>query len=156
MWNDLDKAKKNEYKKMILGFASLTEMFAQKAESEEEVILSPIINSKYQETVFQRVFEASAEDIGNTAYDVALKQNINGKEIKYLIGIKTFGIFSGNQKIAQFKGYHDEFSNIINTIKNNAVDGQTYIVTTGIQIRPFDEARNFISLDLGNWCSKKI
>lgn len=122
MWNDLDKAKRNEYKKMILGFASLTEMFAQKAESEEEVILSPIINSKYQETVFQRVFEASAEDIGNTAYDVALKQNINGKEIKYLIGIKTFGIFSGNQKIAQFKGYHDEFSNIINTIKNNAVD----------------------------------
>ena len=116
MWNDLDKAKRNEYKKMILGFASLTEMFAQKAESEEEVILSPIINSKYQETVFQRVFEASAEDIGNTAYDVALKQNINGKEIKYLIGIKTFGIFSGNQKIAQFKGYHDEFSNIINTI----------------------------------------
>lgn len=30
------------------------------------------------------------------------------------------------------------------------VDGQTYIVTTGIQIRPFDEAGNFISLDLGN------
>lgn len=90
MWNDLDKAKRNEYKKMILGFASLTEMFAQKAESEEEVILSPIINSKYQETVFQRVFEASAEDIGNTAYDVALKQNINGKEIKYLIGIKSY------------------------------------------------------------------
>lgn len=30
------------------------------------------------------------------------------------------------------------------------IDNQTYIVTTGIQIRPFDEARNFISLDLGN------
>lgn len=36
------------------------------------------------------------------------------------------------------------------------IDNQTYIVTTGIQIRPFDEARNFISLDLDNWCSKKI
>lgn len=30
------------------------------------------------------------------------------------------------------------------------IDNQTYIVTTGIQIRPFDEARNFISLDLDN------
>ena len=30
------------------------------------------------------------------------------------------------------------------------IDDQTYVVTTGIQIRPFDEARNFISLDLDN------
>lgn len=30
------------------------------------------------------------------------------------------------------------------------IDNQTYVVTTGIQIRPFDEARNFISLDLDN------
>lgn len=30
------------------------------------------------------------------------------------------------------------------------IDDQTYVVTTGIQIRPFDKARNFISLDLDN------
>lgn len=30
------------------------------------------------------------------------------------------------------------------------IDNQTYIVTIGIQIRPFDESRNFISLDLDN------
>lgn len=30
------------------------------------------------------------------------------------------------------------------------IDDQTYVVTTGIQIRHFDEARNFISLDLDN------
>ena len=56
MWNQLPISEKREYKKMILAFASLTEMFAQKSENEdnEEVLLSPIINSKYQETVFLR------------------------------------------------------------------------------------------------------
>lgn len=58
MWKTLDKNERDEYKKMILAFASLTEMFAQKADETDnsEIILSPIINSKYQETVFQRVF----------------------------------------------------------------------------------------------------
>ncbi|MCQ2790279.1 MAG: hypothetical protein MJ229_07900, partial [bacterium] len=122
MWTDLPENEKNEYKKMILAFASLTEMFAQKAEADDEnEILSPIINSKYQETVFQKAFNASAEDIGNTSYDAALcKKNADGSEIKYLIGIKTFGIASGSQKIAQFKANHDEWSETLNEINNNA------------------------------------
>ena len=40
---------------MMLAFASLTEMFAQKTEDSED-IPAPIINSKYQETVFKRHF----------------------------------------------------------------------------------------------------
>ena len=32
MWKTLDKNERDEYKKMILAFASLTEMFAQKAD----------------------------------------------------------------------------------------------------------------------------
>lgn len=124
MWNDLPEFERNEYKKMILAFASLTEMFAQKADNEEEqTILSPIINSKYQETVFQRAFNASAEDIGNTSYDAGIRfVDKDGKEIKYLIGIKTFGISSGAQKVAQFKAYHNEWSKVINQIRENAVD----------------------------------
>lgn len=65
MWDELPVSQRNEYKRMILAFASLTEMFAQKADgsSEEEAqqfgTLSPIINSKYRETVFQKVFHAS-------------------------------------------------------------------------------------------------
>lgn len=119
MWEELPIEEKDEYKKMILAFASLTEMFAQKAENNEETIeLSPIINSKYQETVFQRVFHASAEDIGNTSYDAAI--NYNHK--KYLIGIKTFGINSGSQKIAQFKANHNEWSDVINKMRENGTD----------------------------------
>lgn len=57
-----------------------------------------------------------AEDIGNTSYDVSLEEN--GE--KYLVGIKTFGISSGDQKVAQFKAKHDEWAEIIEKIKENA------------------------------------
>ncbi len=122
MWEMLPEKEKQEYKKMILAFASLTEMFAQKAENTEEAMeLSPIINSKYQETVFQRVFNASAEDIGNTSYDAAINfKDSNGDEIKFLIGIKTFGVNSGAQKIAQFKANHSEWASLINQMRENA------------------------------------
>lgn len=125
MWKELPINQKLEYKKMILAFASLTEMFAQKAETDDKqnIVYSPIINSKYQETVFQKVFTANAEDIGNTSFDASLCQiNENGTRTKYLIGIKTFGVASGNQKVAQFKANHDEWSEILNDIKNNALN----------------------------------
>lgn len=115
LWNKLPASQKKEYKRLILAFASLTDMFAQKA-SEGDVDAAPIINSKYQETVFQRAFNASAEDIGNTSYDVSVQYN--GE--KYLVGVKTFGIASGDQKVAQFKAKHDEWAEIIDEIKKNA------------------------------------
>ena len=122
MWEQLPEDNKNEYKRMILAFASLTEVFAQKAENDEETgVNGPIINSKFQETVFQKAFHASAEDIGNTSYDAAIRLIISPtQEIKYLIGIKTFGINSGDQKVAQFKANHNEWSELINTIENNS------------------------------------
>ena len=118
MWDDLSTEDKQEYRKMILAFASLTEMFAQK--EDDDTIPAPIINTKYQETVFQKVFGAFAEDIGNTSYDVSLIHPETSR--KYLVGIKTFGISSGDQKIAQFKTNHDEWSDLINTIRANSVN----------------------------------
>lgn len=122
MWESLPIEQKTEYKRMILAFASLTEVFAQKAENGEETNnYGPIINSKFQETVFQKVFNASAEDIGNTSYDAAICLKLpNDREIKYLIGIKTFGINSGDQKVAQFKASHNDWTEIINQIENNS------------------------------------
>lgn len=125
MWKNLSQADRSEYQKMILAFASLTKMFAQKAETDgaTEILLSPIINSKYQETVFQRVFKASAEDIGNTSFDAAIAHtDENGHVVKYLIGIKTFGIAAGAQKVAQFKANHDGWVEAINAIRANAID----------------------------------
>lgn len=120
MWKDLPENEKEEYKRMILAFASLTELFSQKNEENDE-IPAPIINSKYQETIFQKAFHASAEDIGNTSYDVAINgKNIGNRLKKYLIGIKTFGIGSGDQKVAQFKANLNEWSSIINQMQKNA------------------------------------
>lgn len=119
MWFELPVRERKEYKKMILAFASLTEIFAQKADAEEHIV--PIINSKYQETIFQKAFQASAEDIGNTSYDAAIRQvREDGSVKKYLIGIKTFGYGSGAQKIAQFKAMQGDWLNILTEIKQNA------------------------------------
>lgn len=115
MWTDLPEDKKREYKRLILAFTSLTGMFAQKTTDGDNEV-APIINSKFQETAFQKAFEAYAEDIGNTSYDVSLQYN--GE--KYLVGIKTFGIGAGDQKVAQFKAKHDEWASIIEEIKINA------------------------------------
>ena len=121
MWEVLPNKDKEEYKKMILAFASLSEMFTQKATGSNEVV-TPIINSKFQETVFQKAFHAIAEDIGNTSYDVSLKVNTDGKEYKYLIGIKTFGFTSGDQKVAQFKAYQPNYLSFIESIEKNTKD----------------------------------
>ena len=91
-------------------------MFAQKEDSDK--IPVPIVNSKYQETVFQKVFNAQGEDIGNTSYDASLCNPLI--EGKFLIGLKTFGFGSGDQKIAQFKTNNEDWADIVNQISKNA------------------------------------
>lgn len=119
MWEVLPIKDKQEYQRLILAFASLTNMFTQK--SEDDIIPSPIVNSKFQETVFQKVFHAFGEDIKNTSYDASLRlKNDDGTETKFIIGIKTFGIASGDQKIAQFKTNHGEWSRLVDEMERNA------------------------------------
>lgn len=119
MWEILPIRDRQEYQKLILAFAALTKMFTQK--SEDDVVPSPIINSKFQETVFQKAFHAFGEDIGNTSYDASLcLKSDDGVETKFLVGIKTFGIVSGNQKIAQFKTNHDEWAKLVSMMEKNA------------------------------------
>lgn len=139
MWLDLPEAEREEYKRMILAFASLTEMFAQKANTEERLPV-PILNSKYQETVFQKVFNASPEDIGNTSFDASLE--VSGK--KYLIGIKTFILRSKEQKIAQFKANRDEWSKILDDINSNSLtsDGER------LSKDEIDEVNNSLYMEL--------
>ena len=104
MWEHLKSEQKDKYKILITNFASLSQAFSQKAESEDEGqtenYVAPIVNSKFQETVFQKAFNAVGEDIANTSYDASVVVDENHK---YLVGIKSFGINSGDQKIAQFK-----------------------------------------------------
>ncbi|MCK8624787.1 hypothetical protein LNP07_04580 [Apilactobacillus sp. M161] len=114
MWKNLPKKQKERYKKLITNFASLSEAFAQK--SQDDQIISPIVNSKFQEKAFQVSFDATVEDINNTSYDASILTKNNKK---YLVGIKSFGINSGDQKIAQFKKSSPLWEDIMQEIKKN-------------------------------------
>lgn len=123
MWNELDGHKKEKYRSLITNFASLSEAFSQKVESEKSEAtfesVAPIVNSKFQETAFQRSFGAMGEDIANTSYDASL---VIDDTHKYLVGIKSFGIHSGDQKIAQFKAssVEDGWSITLGKARENA------------------------------------
>lgn len=117
MWSELPIERKEEYKQMMLAFASLTELFAQKSDMTNGSLI-PILNSKYQEAMFQKVFSATAEDNGNTSYDASLKMGTK----KYLIGIKTFQYNNNDQKIAQFKAKHNDWAGEIDIMAANSFD----------------------------------
>ncbi|WP_407124239.1 phospholipase D-like domain-containing protein [Weissella paramesenteroides] len=111
MWKELPEDQKTTYKQLITNFASLSEAFAQKADDDDSedsdssdaktLEIAPIVNSKFQETVFHRAFNAKVEDIANSSFDASIV--LDDPEKYFLVGIKSFGIGSGDQKIAQFK-----------------------------------------------------
>lgn len=119
MWVDLPDKQKQHYQKLITNFASLSEAFAQK--SDDDDIVSPIVNSKFQESSFQFSFDATIEDISNTSFDASIDYKDESSHVKYLIGIKTFGVSSSYQKIAQFKSISARsWNDILDEISNNA------------------------------------
>ncbi len=122
MWERLPVDNRTVYKRLILAFAYLSELFEQKASADNSQNRAPIVNSKYQETVFQKAFNAVCEDNKNTSYDASLVNVENGVAVKYLVGIKTFGIESGLQKIAQFKTNHNQWADLIQQMNSNVKD----------------------------------
>ena len=124
MWFELDEKDRDLYKRLILAYASLSEAFAQKEDfsqnTDKKKLIRPIVNSKFQEACFQYAFKASAEDIRNTSFDVAVRKiNKDGFEKKYLIGIKTFSFNGNDQKIAQFKKENNTWSSLIQQMRDN-------------------------------------
>lgn len=122
MWKKLNFEDREKYKTFIINFSSLSEAFAQKENDNNQKIIAPIINSKYQETAFRRAFNATIEDIGNSSFDASIKLE-SGE--KYIIGIKSFGVGAGYQKIAQFKSdsQKDNWDTIIDRIKQRKKNG---------------------------------
>ncbi|MDV2470177.1 hypothetical protein QR674_14440 [Acinetobacter chinensis] len=118
MWSELPIEKKEKYKLLITNFASLSKVFSQKSSNTDDNNITPIVNSKFQETAFQKAFDAISEDIANTSYDASVK--LDNKK-KYLVGIKSFGYTTGYQKVAQFKSdsASDDWSTSLSNIKKN-------------------------------------
>lgn len=142
MWDKLKEEDKIKYKTLITNFASLSEAFSQKAEVEDDNAMNyvaPIVNSKFQETVFQKAFHAVGEDIANTSYDASV---VVDDKHKYLVGIKSFGINSGDQKVAQFKKNSQEWNELLSEIKFYDAIGEDNTERYEFLAREISELRN--------------
>ena len=107
VWEQYSKEQKNEYIQFLQVYGALSNLFRQK---QGELI--PYLDSKYQETVFAKIFNGQNVDIGNTPHDVL---SIFGNN-RIGIGLKTWmGSKPSFQKVMQLKRYQNE----INTLKND-------------------------------------
>lgn len=108
VWSSYSEEQQNEYISYIEMYGALSAMFNQKSSETG----APYLNSKYQETVYARSFDAEEVDFGNTPHD--MKSKINGNNIG--IGIKTWlNSKPSYQKVMQLKSYKNE----IDLVKND-------------------------------------
>lgn len=110
IWEQYPKEQRAEYIKFLQIYGALTNLFRQKKGD-----LVPYLDSKFQETVFSRAFNAQIKDIGNTPHDVL---SVFGDK-RVGIGLKTWmGSSPSFQKVMQLKSHQNE----INKHKNNNLD----------------------------------
>lgn len=103
IWERYSEEQRNEYIQFLQVYGALTNLFRQKQGS-----LIPYLDSKFQETVFAKIFKSENVDFANTPHDVI---SIFGSD-RIGIGIKTFTKSSPSfQKVMQIKSYQEEISN---------------------------------------------
>lgn len=102
VWENYTAEQRNEYIKFLQVYGALSNLFRQKQGD-----LIPYLDSKFQETVFARIFGGQNVDIGNTPHDVL---SIFG-DLRVGIGLKTWmGSKPSFQKVMQLKRYQGEIN----------------------------------------------
>ena len=102
VWEKYSKNQQEKYIKYLQVFGSLTNLFRQKATNS-----IPYLDSKYQETIFAKSFDAKNVDFGNTPHDIL---SIFGKK-RVGIGLKTWmGSEPSFQKVMQLKRFKNEIA----------------------------------------------
>ena len=102
VWEKYSKNQQEKYIKYLQVFGSLTNLFRQKAKNS-----IPYLDSKYQETIFAKSFDAKNVDFGNTPHDIL---SIFGKN-RVGIGLKTWmGSEPSFQKVMQLKRFKNEIA----------------------------------------------
>lgn len=102
IWEQFSKEKRDEYIKFLQVYGALSNLFRQK---QGDVI--PYLDSKFQETVFAKIFNSQNVDIGNTPHDVLCVFGNN----RIGIGLKTWmGSKPSFQKVMQLKRYQNEIN----------------------------------------------
>lgn len=102
VWGQFSREQRNEYIKFLQVYGALSNLFRQKQGD-----LIPYLDSKFQETVFTKIFNGQNVDIGNTPHDVL---SIFGND-RIGIGLKTWmGSKPSFQKVMQLKRYQGEIN----------------------------------------------
>jgi len=102
VWEQFSGEQRDEYIKFLQVYGALSNLFRQKQGD-----LIPYLDSKFQETVFTKIFSGQNVDIGNTPHDVL---SVFGND-RIGIGLKTWmGSKPSFQKVMQLKRYQSEIN----------------------------------------------
>lgn len=102
VWEQFSREQREEYIKFLQVYGALSNLFRQKQGD-----LIPYLDSKFQETVFAKIFKSENVDIGNTPHDVL---SVLGND-RIGIGLKTWmGSKPSHQKVMQLKRYQNEIN----------------------------------------------
>ncbi len=100
IWDRYSKEEREEYIKFLKVYGALSNLFRQKHGD-----LIPYLDSKFQETVFSKVFHGENVDIGNTPHDIL---SIFSND-RIGIGLKTWMHSKPSfQKVMQLKRYKND------------------------------------------------
>lgn len=112
VWDQYSSEQKAEYIKFLQVYGALTNLFRQKQGD-----MVPYLDSKFQETVFAKIFKGENVDIGNTPHDVLSVFGDN----RIGIGLKTWMSSKPSfQKVMQLKRYQNEINEFRNDLHSLA------------------------------------
>lgn len=112
VWEQFSTEQRDEYIKFLQVYGALSNLFRQKQGD-----LIPYLDSKFQETVFTKIFKGQNVDIGNTPHDVL---SVFGNN-RIGIGLKTWmGSKPSFQKVMQLKRYQTEINEYRNDLHSLA------------------------------------
>jgi len=102
VWEQYSSEQREEYVKFLQVYGALSNLFRQKQGD-----MIPYLDSKFQETVFAKIFNSQNADIGNTPHDVV---SVFGSD-RIGIGLKTWMNSKPSfQKVMQLKRYQNEIN----------------------------------------------
>ncbi|WP_172917040.1 restriction endonuclease PLD domain-containing protein [Capnocytophaga canis] len=104
VWKRYSIEQRKEYIQFLQVYGALSNLFRQKQGD-----LIPYLDSKFQETVFARIFDSQNVDIGNTPHDVL---SVFGSD-RIGIGLKTWMSSKPSfQKVMQLKRFQNEINQV--------------------------------------------
>jgi len=104
VWEKYPESQQKSYVEFLKVYGALSNLFKQK-----QANLIPYLDSKFQETIYARVFKSKNVDTGNTPHDIL--SILEGNKVG--IGLKTWMKSTPSyQKVMQIKRYKDDINKL--------------------------------------------